>query len=110
IFDDHDVADDWNLTARWRDRVRVLSVRPVSSRKIRGLGRGTGACHRCCPEVTVPRRATIKITQVCWPRSTSRTHSHLVVQRRAAGLYWAHLLLRLSPGTRYGDIGWGWPR
>jgi hypothetical protein len=28
IFDDHDVADDWNLTARWRDRVRVLSARP----------------------------------------------------------------------------------
>jgi hypothetical protein len=23
IFDDHDVTDDWNLTARWRDRVRA---------------------------------------------------------------------------------------
>jgi hypothetical protein len=23
IFDDHDVTDDWNLTARWRDRVQA---------------------------------------------------------------------------------------
>src|SRR5581483_3273240 len=23
IFDDHDVTDDWNLTARWRDRVHA---------------------------------------------------------------------------------------
>jgi hypothetical protein len=23
IFDDHDVTDDWNLTARWRDRARA---------------------------------------------------------------------------------------
>jgi hypothetical protein len=23
IFDDHDVTDDWNLTARWRERVRA---------------------------------------------------------------------------------------
>jgi hypothetical protein len=23
IFDDHDVTDDWNLTARWRHRVHA---------------------------------------------------------------------------------------
>jgi hypothetical protein len=26
IFDDHDVTDDWNITARWRDRVRASAA------------------------------------------------------------------------------------
>lgn len=105
IFDDHDITDDWNLSARWADRLRPsvlpadhrqrparlpalpgLGQRPAALRRMAGAGRDPdGGCRgrrpaalrRAGPPARCPARLPALALPVAWQPDPDRPrHAH----------------------------------